>query len=72
MMKIKASAAKAISDWQAFFASQSMQRATKIAQAAGADQISRAHLEKAVLETIEEIKLEIRPRATGNGDRRAA
>ena len=71
-MEIKVSAAKALSDWQAFFASQSMERAMEMAQAAGADQISRAHLEKAVLETIEEIKLEIRPRAAGNGDRRAA
>ena len=71
-MKIKASAAKAISDWQAFFASKSMERAMEIAQAVGTDQISRAHLDTATLETIEKLKLEIQPKAANNDDRRAA
>ena len=71
-MKIKASAAKAISDWQAFFASKSMERAMEIAQAVGTDQISRAHLDTAALETIEKLKLEIQPKAANNDNRRAA
>ena len=71
-MEIKVSATKALSDWQAFFASQSMERAMEMAQAAGADQISRAHLETAALDIIEKLKLEIQPKAVENDDRRAA
>lgn len=71
-MEVKASAATAMSDWQAFFASQSMRRAKEIAQACGIDQVSREHLEKAALETIEKLKLEIQPESAENDDRRAA
>lgn len=71
-MEIKASAANALSDWQSFFASQSLQRAKEIALASGAGQVLREHLDKAALETIEKLRWEIQPNEAEKDDRRAA
>ena len=71
-MEVKTSVAKTLSDWQTFFAGQTMQRAKEIAEQAGTKKISQMHLSKAALETIERLKSEIQQKAAQDDDRRAA
>ena len=71
-MEIKASAAKALSDWQAFFATESMNRAKEIARNSETQQISISHLNEAALETIERLKIEIQRNTGQKDDQKAA
>ena len=71
-MEIQASAAKALADWQAFFASETMRQAKETAKQSEANLISTEHLVAAAISTIERLKAEIQPQTDQEDDRKAA
>ena len=71
-MEVETSAAKALSDWQAFFAGQAMQRAKEIAEQSGTNRISISQLSQAALDTVAGLESEIKRKSARDDDRRAA
>ena len=71
-MQVEASAAKALSDWQAVFSGQTMQRAKRAAEASGTSQVTIADIRQAALHVIAGMREDIKLKVAKDDDRRAA
>ena len=71
-MQVESSAVKELSEWEAFFSSQTIQRAKELAEKSGADKITVSHFRQAALVTIEGLREAIKSKENKDNDRRAA
>ena len=71
-MQVESRAARELSDWQAIFAGQTIQRAKELAEKSGADEISVSHFRQAALAAIEGLREVIESKENKDNDRRAA